>query len=111
MSKVTRARRHAHLEQRLEGVVREIRAIETSEERRAGSQLASALGVECHRKHSLRADKAREIMLEQGFTATLETEELSTATSVARNLQLFRGVPLRDLIAQRRRLERELRLA
>ncbi len=111
MSKVTRARRRAHLEQKIEVVARSIRAIETSEERRAGSQLASALGVECRGGHELRADKARAIMTESGFTATLKEDGLSTATSVARSLQLFGGIALRDLIAQRRRLERELRLA
>lgn len=108
MSKKTCARKRERLEQLLEDAIQDIRAIETSPERRAGSKLASALGVE-HRGHGLRADKAREIMTERGFTGTLEEEGLASATSVARSLQLFGGVALRDLIAQKSSLETQLR--
>lgn len=108
MSKKTHARKCERLGRLLEEVHQDIWAIKGSPERRAGSQLASALGVE-NRSHDLRADKARAIMNERGFTGTLEVEGLTSATLVARSLQLFGGVHLRDLIVQRRSLEVQLR--
>src|SRR3989338_1793127 len=100
MSKAKRARKCAKIQGMLAAVERKIQSIQHSPQRKAGSQLVSALGIECRGRHTPNFSKIVEILSGQGFMETLaeglEKNRSDGFTKVARNLQLHQAFPLRD---------------